>query len=93
MDGLLLTRGERIRKFGERTGLVAGPSLVFALVLLGPGEWVGAVFVTAAAGLTVLGLGPPRTRVGAAACGVVLLACIVALLLFAAWIVAHPAPS
>jgi hypothetical protein len=94
MDGLLLTRGERLRIFGEKTGLVAGPSLVFALVLLALGLWVDAVVVAAVAGLTAVSLGPmTRTRLGAAICGVLLVAALVALLLFTAWIASHPAPS
>jgi hypothetical protein len=94
MDGLLLTRGERLRNFGERTGLVAGPSLAFALVLLGLGLWVDAVFVAGVAGLTGVSLGPmTRTRLGAVICGVLLVGGLFTVLLFSAWIASHPAPS
>jgi hypothetical protein len=94
VDGLLLTRGQRLRGYGEKLGLVSAPSLVFALVVLALGLWADAVFVTVVAGLTALSLGPVvRTRLGAVVCGVLLLAGFVVLLLFTAWIVSHPAPS
>jgi hypothetical protein len=91
VDGLLLTRRERLRSLGEKTGLVAGPSLVFALVVLALGLWVDAVFVTAVAGVTALALGSmARTRLGAAIGGCLLLGGLFVFLLFAAWMVSHP---
>jgi hypothetical protein len=91
VDGLLLTRRQRLRGFGEKTGLVAGPSLVFALVVLALGLWVDAIFVAAVAALTAISLGPmARTRLGAAICGFLLAGSLFVFLLFTAWIVSHP---
>jgi len=55
VDGLLLTRRQRLRGFGEKTGLVAGPSLVFALVVLALGLWVDAIFAAAVGVLLLAG--------------------------------------
>ena len=94
MDGLLLTRAERLRGFGEKVGLVAGPSAVLALVLLALGFWADAIFVAVVAGLTAVSLGPVvSTRRGAALCGLLTAGVLVGLLLFSAYIVSHPAPS
>lgn len=94
MDGLLLTRGERLRNASEKVGLVAGPSLLFAFVLLALGFWIDAVFVAAGAGLVAVSLGPvTRTRLSAAICGVLLFCAIFLFMLFSAWIVSHPAPD
>lgn len=65
MDGLLLTRRERLRRFGVTSGLVVGPSLVLALVELAQGLWAVAIFVVAIAVLTTLAVGSMlRSRVG-----------------------------
>lgn len=91
MDGLLLTRRQRLRSLGEKTGLVMGPSLALALVVLGMGLWVNAVFVTAVAGVTALAAGSAlRSRVGAAVFGILLAGAIVAFLLAAGWLISHP---
>ena len=91
MDGLLLTRRERLRMYGERTALIVGPSLVLALVALGIGQWVVAVVVVAVAGITALALGSAvRTRVGAAVLGVLLVAGMILILLAVSWLGSHP---
>ena len=91
MDGLLLTRRERLRKYTERTALVVGPSLVLALVALALGLWVDALVVVAIAGITALALGSAvRTRAGAAVLGLVLVAGIFLILLAISWIASHP---
>ena len=91
MDGLLLTRGQRLRSYGEKTGLVAGPSLVFALVELALGLWVDSIFVVAVAGMTALSIGASfRTRRGAVFFGFLLLAGIFVFLLAASWLISHP---
>jgi hypothetical protein len=91
VDGLLLTRRQRLRGYGERTGLILGPSVVLALVALGLGLWVDAIFVVGIAGLTALAAGSTvRSRVGAAVFGLVLVAGIFVLLLAAAWLISHP---
>ena len=91
MDGLLLTRRQRLRSLGEKTGLVVGPSFVFALVVLGMGLWVDAVFVAAVAGLTALAAGPSlRSRAGAVVFGLLLAGAILAFLLAAGWLISHP---
>ena len=91
MDGLLLTRRQRLRGFGERTGLIVGPSAILALVALGLGLWVDAIFVAAIAGLTALAAGSTaRSRVGAAVFGLLLAGGIFVFLLAAAWLISHP---
>ena len=91
MDGLLLTRRQRLRSFGEKTALVLGPCAVLALVELALGLWVDAVFVVAVASLTALSVGSMvRSRMGAAVLGAFLLGALVVFLLFAAWMVSHP---
>lgn len=91
MDGLLLTRRERLRIYIERTALLVGPSLVLALVALAIGQWVVAVVVVAIAGITALALGSAvRTRVGAAVLGILLVAGLVLVLLAISWLGSHP---
>jgi len=91
VDGLLLTRRERLRGYSEKTALVLAPSLVLALVVLALGGWVDAVVVTAVAGLTAFALGSTvRTRVGAAVIGLLLAAAIIGFLLAASWVISHP---
>jgi hypothetical protein len=91
VDGLLLTRRQRLRSYGEKTALVVGPSLVLALVVLALGLWVDALVVVAIAGLAALALGSAvRTRVGAAILGFAVLAGNVAFLVVAAWLISHP---
>ncbi|HEX5175136.1 MAG TPA: hypothetical protein VFV91_13440 [Gaiellaceae bacterium] len=91
MDGLLLTRRERLRGYTEKTGLVVGPSVVLALVELALGLWVVAVFVAAVAGMVALAAGSSlRTRKGSAVFGVCLLAAILLFLLVASWFISHP---
>lgn len=91
MDGLLLTRRERLRNFGEKTALVAGPSSVLALVALGLGYWVDAVFVLAIAGLAALAVGSMlRSRIGAAVFGLLLAGGILVFLLASSWLISHP---
>ena len=91
MDGLLLTRRQRLRGFGERAALVLGPSAVLALVELAFGLWVVAVFVLAIAGLTAVAVGSTlRSRRGAAIFGLVLAGGIVLFLLASGWLISHP---
>jgi hypothetical protein len=91
VDGLLLTRRERLRMYSERTALVVGPSLVLALVALAVGQWVVAVVVVAIAGITALALGSAvRSRVGAAVIGVLLVAGLLLILLAISWLGSHP---
>jgi apolipoprotein N-acyltransferase len=91
VDGLLLTRRERLRMYTERTALVVGPSLMLALVALAVGQWVVAVVVVAIAGITALALGSAvRSRVGAAVLGVLLVAGLVLVLLAISWLGSHP---
>jgi tellurite resistance protein TehA-like permease len=91
VDGLLLTRRERLRGYTEKTGLVVGPSVVLALVELALGLWVVAVFVAAVAGMVALAAGSSlRTRKGSAVFGVCLLAAILLFLLVASWFISHP---
>jgi hypothetical protein len=91
VDGLLLTRRQRLRRFGVTTGLVVGPSFVLALVPLSQGLWVVAVFVAAIAGLTALAAGSMvRSRVGALVFGLLLASGILLFLLAAGWLIAHP---
>jgi hypothetical protein len=91
VDGLLLTRRERIRSFGERTGLLVGPSLVLALVELALGFWAVAIFVVAIAGLTALALGSAlRSRLAAAVFGLLLVGGILLFLLVSGWLIEHP---
>ena len=91
MDGLLLTRRERLRGFGERTALVLGPSLVLALVVLVLGQWADAIFVAAAAVMTALALGSTlRTRLGAAIFGLVLVGALAGFLFVISWFITHP---
>jgi len=91
VDGLLLTRRQRLRGLGEKTGLVMGPSVVLALVELAWGLWVVAVFVVAIAGLTALAVGSMlRSRVGAAVFGLLLAGGILFFLLSSGWLISHP---
>lgn len=91
MDGLLLTRRDRLRNFGQRTGLVVGPSLLLALVELAMGFWAVALLVVAIAGLTALALGSTlRSRLGAAVFGLLLAGGIVLFLLATGWLIEHP---
>ena len=91
MDGLLLTRRERLSMYGEKAGLVAGPSLVLALVAVVLGQWVVAVAVAAVAALAALGLGSAlRTRTGAIVLGLLLVAGIGGFLLMVSWLGSHP---
>ena len=91
MDGLLLTRRQRLRSYGEKTGLVVGPSVILALVALALGLWADAVFVVAIAGLTALAMGSSiRTRGGAAVFGVLLVAAIIMFLVAVSWLISHP---
>jgi tellurite resistance protein TehA-like permease len=91
VDGLLLTRRERLRGYTEKTGLVVGPSVVLALVELALGLWVVAVFVAAVAGMVALAAGSSlRTRKGSAVFGVCLLAAVLLFLLVASWFISHP---
>jgi len=91
VDGLLLTRGQRLRSYGEKTGLIVGPSTVLALVELGLGVWVDAVFVVAIAAITALAAGSSiRSRTAAAVCGVLLAAGILCFLLLLSWFISHP---
>jgi hypothetical protein len=91
VDGLLLTRRERLRGFGEKTVLVLGPSLVLAFVVLVLGDWAVALVVAAVAVMTALALGSAlRTRLGAAVVGLLLVAGIAGVLLAASWLASHP---
>ncbi len=87
----MLTRRERLRRYGERTALLVGPSLVLALVALAVGQWVVAVVVVAIAGITALALGSAvRTRVGAGVLGALLVVGLVLILLAISWLGSHP---
>jgi hypothetical protein len=91
VDSYRLTRRERLRKYGEKTALVVGPSLVLALVVLALGQWVVAAVVAAIAGLAAIALGSAlRTRVGAAVMGLLLVGGLVAFLLAVDWLGTHP---
>ena len=91
MDGLLLTRRQRLRSYGEKTGLILGPSVVLALVVLVPGLWVDSIFVVAVAGMTALAAGSSiRTRRGSAVFGLFLAAAILCFLVAASWLISHP---
>ncbi len=91
MDGLLLTRRQRLRGFGEKTGLIAGPSVVVAIVVLALGVWAVALVVLAIAGLIALAAGSMvRTRLGAAVFGLLLAGGILAFLLATGWLISHP---
>jgi hypothetical protein len=91
VDGLLLTRRQRLRSFGEKTALVFAPSLVLAVVALALRLWVDAVAIAGIAGLAALGWGSAaRTRKGAAILGLVVLAGNVLFLVVAAWLISHP---
>jgi hypothetical protein len=91
VDGLLPTRRERLRSYGQKTGLLLGPSLILALVVLALGQWADAIFVVAVAGMTALALGSTlRTRLGAAIFGLVLVGGLVGLLFVISWFISHP---
>ena len=91
MDGLLLTRRERLRGFGERTGLIVGPSLILAFIELAAGLWAVALLVIAIAGLTALALGSAvRSRRSAAVFGLLLAGGILLFLLATGWFISHP---
>ncbi len=91
MDGLLLTRRERLRGFGQRTGLIVGPSFLLALVELASGDQTVALFVFAIAALTALAVGSlVETKVGAAVFGLLLVGAFVGFLLMAGWLISHP---
>ena len=91
MDGLLLSRRQRLRGFGEKTGLIVGPSLVLALVELAWGLWAVALLVVAIAGLTALAMGSTiRSRLAAAVLGLLLVGGILLFLLASGWLISHP---
>jgi hypothetical protein len=91
VDGLLLSRRQRLGIYGQKTALLIGPSLVLALVELALGYWVDAIFVIAVAGLVALALGSMfRTRWGAAVFGLLLVGGIFVFLLVTAWFISHP---
>jgi hypothetical protein len=91
VDGLLLTRRQRLRSFGEKAALTFCPSLVLALVALGLGLWVDAVVIAAIAGMAAVGWGSSaRTRRGAAILGLAVLAGNVLILFAISWIASHP---
>jgi hypothetical protein len=91
VDGLLLTRRQRLRGFSEKTGLIVGPSLILALVELAYGLWAVALFVLAIAVLTALAGGSMvRTRIGAAVFGLLLAGAILGFLLLSGWLISHP---
>jgi hypothetical protein len=91
VDGLLLTRRQRLRSYSEKTGMIVAPSVVFALVELALGLWADAVFVVAIAGMTAVAAGSSlRTRFGAALFGVFLVAGIFCFLLALSWFISHP---
>ena len=91
MDGLLLTRRQRLRSYSEKTVLIFGPSGAFALVELALGLWVDAIFVAAIGGMVGLAAGSSlRTRKGAAVFGLCLAGALLAFLLIAAWFISHP---
>jgi hypothetical protein len=91
VDGLLLTRRERLRGYSERTGLIVGPSAVLALVALGFGLWVVSIFVAVVAGMVALTAGSSlRTRKGAAVFGLCLGAATLAFMLIVAFFISHP---
>jgi hypothetical protein len=91
VDGLLLTRRQRLRGFGEKTALVAGPSVILALVELAFGLWAVTLFVIAVSALTGAAVGSMlRTRIGAAVFGLVLAGGILLFLLAAGWLISHP---
>jgi hypothetical protein len=94
VDGLLLTRRQRLRSFGEKTGLIVGPSGVLALVGLPLGLWVDSIFAVAVAGMVALSAGSSlRTRKGAAVLGVCLAAAVIAFMIVTAWFISHPIQS
>jgi hypothetical protein len=91
VDGLLLTRRERIRGYSERTGLIVGPSVLFALVALALGLWVVAIFVTAVAGMVAIAAGSSlRTRKGAAVFGICLAVATFVFMFLVAVFMSHP---
>ena len=91
VDGLLLTRRERLRSYGEKTALVAAPSLALALVALALGLWVDAIVVAAVAGLAALGWGSAaRTRKSAAILGLVVLGGCALFFYVTSWLITHP---
>jgi hypothetical protein len=91
VDGLLLTRRERLVLYGEKTGLVVGPSAVLALVELRLDTWVDALFIAGVAGAVALATGSSlRTRRGAAVFGFFLVAGIIVFLLALGWLISHP---
>jgi hypothetical protein len=91
VDGLLLTRRQRMRGFGEKTALIAGPSIILALVELAFGLWAVTLFVIAISGLTGLAAGSMvRSRIGAAVFGLALVGGIVLFLFAAGWLISHP---
>jgi hypothetical protein len=91
VDGLLLTRAERIRNYWAKTGLIVGPSAILALITLGLGLWVVAVFVSAIAGMVGVTAGSSlRTRRGAAIFGLCLAGAVFIFMIVAALVVSHP---
>jgi hypothetical protein len=88
---LLLTRRERFRSFGERTGLIVGPSAVLALGALGFGLWVVTIFVALIAGSVAVVAGSSiRTRKGAAVFGLCLAGAIFAFMILVALLISNP---
>jgi hypothetical protein len=91
VDGLLLTRRERLRGYSQRTGLIIGPSLVLALAELAYGDRPVALFIFAVSALTALAVGSMvETKVGATVFGLLLFGAIVGFLLMSSWLVSHP---
>ena len=91
MDGLLLTRRERLRNYGEKSGLIVGPSGLLALVALGFGLWVVATFLVVIAVFVAIAAGSSiRTRKGAAVFGVCLALATFAFMFFVALVMSHP---
>jgi hypothetical protein len=91
VDGLLLTRRQRLRSYWEKAGIAAAPSLVLALVALGLGLWVDAIVIAAIAIMAALGWGSSaRTRKGALILGLVVLGGCALFLFVMAWLISHP---
>jgi hypothetical protein len=91
VDGLLLTRRQRLRSFGEKAALTFCPSLALAVVALGFGLWVDAVVIAGIAGMVAFGWGSSaRTRRSAAILGLVILVGNVLFLFVISWLATHP---
>jgi hypothetical protein len=91
VDGLLLTRRERLRGYSERMGLIVGPSGLLALVGVALGIWASAAFMAAVAGMVAVAAGSSlRTRRGAAVFGLCLAAAIFVFMILVALVMSHP---